>query len=167
MSLNSKNNRFNPATNPHKNAGFTLIELMMVTAIVGVLVSVATPIYTDYSTRARLVETALRLGNWSREFRRWEQANGRFPNDSHIGLPEEAVRTLNILQAEWQAETALGGNWNWEGPDGYSYACIAIVGATATVQDIAQLDYVLDDGNLETGSFRQTPNGRYTYIISE
>lgn len=151
--------------NPLKSKGFTLIELMMVTAIVGVLASVALPVYADYSTRARLVETAMRLGNWSREFRRWEQANDRFPNDSHIGLPAEAARTLNIIESEWMAPTALGGNWNWEGPDGYSYAGIAIVGATATVQDIAQLDYILDDGDLETGDFLQTPNGRYTYII--
>lgn len=144
-----------------------MIELMMVLAILGVLASVALPVYADYSTRARLVETAIRLGNWSREFRRWELANGRFPNDSHIGLPAEAARTLNILEADWLAPTELGGNWNWEGPDGYSYAGIAIVGATAPVQDIQQLDYILDDGNLETGSFRQTPNGRYTYIIWE
>lgn len=150
-----------------KSKGFTLIELMMVIAIVGVLASVALPIYSDYTARASLVETAIKLGNWSREFRRWEIDNGRFPNDSHIGLPPEAIRTLNIVESDWLTETALGGNWNWEGPDGYDYAGIAIVSATADVQEIAQLDFILDDGILSTGSFRQTENGRYTYIIDE
>ncbi|MFT4863260.1 MAG: prepilin-type N-terminal cleavage/methylation domain-containing protein [Pseudohongiellaceae bacterium] len=167
MMANFTTNRSKQIRNPYKNLGFTLIELMMVTAIVGVLASVALPVYADYATRARLIETALKLGNWSREFRRWEIANGRFPNDSHAGLPAEAVRTLNIIESEWSAPTELGGTWNWEGPDGYPYAGIAILAPTATVQDIAQLDYILDDGILSTGKFRQTPNGRYTYIIWE
>ncbi len=160
-------NQYGSQRGPLKDGGFSLIELMMVLAIVGVVSSVALPVYADYSTRARLVETALKLGNWSREFRRWQIANDRFPNDSHIVLPPEAKQTLNISESEWLAPTALGGSWNWEGPDGYAYAGIAILNPTASVQDIAQLDYILDDGILDTGSFRQTPNGRYTFIIWE
>lgn len=140
---------------------------MMVMALIGVMASIAGPIYSDYFARANLVETTLRLGNWSREFKRWELDNGRFPNDSHITLPAEAARTLNILESEWLAPTALGGNWNWEGPDGYDYAGISIVNATSPVEEIVQLDFILDDGDLSTGAFRQTPNGRYTYILQE
>lgn len=45
-----------------KHAGFTLIEILIVVAIVGILAAVAVPAYNDYVIRGKLTEAFSRLG---------------------------------------------------------------------------------------------------------
>lgn len=57
------------------NAGFTLIELMIVVAVVGILAAVALPAYTDYVTRGRIPEATSLLSSQRIRMEQWFQDN--------------------------------------------------------------------------------------------
>ena len=62
--------------------GFTLIELMIVIAIVGILAAVALPAYQDYTIRAKLSEALATIGEAKTSVSEYFIANGVMPTTS-------------------------------------------------------------------------------------
>ena len=147
--------------------GFTLMELMIVIAIIGILAAVAIPGYIKYRDKARIASMVSDIKYFENAFNVYAIDNGDFPDDSHIVLPDMPTMADYISPRMWEKPTPLGGTYNWEGPDNYPYAGISIFEGTAPQDEFRRLDGMLDDGDLTQGRFRQTPNGRYTYIIEE
>lgn len=82
-----------------KQQGFTLIELMIVVAIIGILAAVAIPAYQDYTVRAKMAEVIGYASAAKAAVSETYQTDGVFPgNNSTAGL--EAAATLATTYVE-------------------------------------------------------------------
>ncbi len=96
----------------NKNAkGFTLIELMIVIAIIGVLAAIAMPQYNKYVARTQVAEAFVLLGQVKQALTLYYQETGAFPTGNHqarhdaLGIPRRGqyrnsydyVREIRIL----------------------------------------------------------------------
>ncbi len=74
-----------------KQQGFTLIELMIVVAIIGILAAIAIPAYQDYTIRAQVSEGLNLTGACKAAVTEYYQDQGTFPGDNaKAGLEAKA-----------------------------------------------------------------------------
>ena len=80
--------------------GFTLIELMIVVAIIGILAAIALPAYQDYTARSQMSE-ALSLGGGARTaVTEFYTSKGQFPtNNVSAGLAAAASIKGNYVDS--------------------------------------------------------------------
>ena len=65
-----------------KQQGFTLIELMIVVAIIGILAAIAIPAYQDYTIRAQVSEGLNLAGGAKAAVSEYTMDTGDFPTDN-------------------------------------------------------------------------------------
>ncbi len=87
------------------NKGFTLIELMIVVAIIGVLAAIAYPSYQEYVRKTHRVEVQAELMDISKKIQRYKVANFRFlqANGDPITLADIGEATPLTIPRQGQA----------------------------------------------------------------
>ncbi len=67
--------------------GFTLVELMIVVAIIGILAAIAMPSYQDYVTRSRIADATSGLANKRVQMEQYFQDNRTYAGSDAGGMP--------------------------------------------------------------------------------
>ncbi len=125
-----------------KESGFTLVELMVVTAIIAILATVAVPSYINYVNRSKQSEAAAMLLTARVEMEEFYNDNGRYANNIQC-LPSFSANTAcladcsacaagNAVKPKYYTFSVATGNTTY-----YSIA------ATRQIYSWAQADNVI------------------------
>ena len=113
--------------------GFTLIELMIVVAIVGVLAAIAIPAYQDYIVRAQAAEGILMLTGTKAPLAEYFADQGRWPDTLDTVVDNRTGRYLSNM--------ALGDT---AGSSAMTIAVTATFGSTGVAKPLQGKSVVLE-----------------------
>jgi len=85
--------------------GFTLIELMIVVAIIGILAAVALPAYQDYTKRAKISEVMLAASSAKNVIAEYANTQNAIPSAASVNV-EDQVSTY-VASVSWDGTDVI------------------------------------------------------------
>jgi prepilin-type N-terminal cleavage/methylation domain-containing protein len=146
-------------------AGFTLVEIMIVVSIISLLSVIAVPSFMRARQTAQNAKFMNGLRVAAGAYEEYAMEHGAYPVDVNRSTVPPGLATYFDSTFDWTKPTPIGGSWDWDFNVFGFVAGISVVGSTASISQITQIDSKMDDGDLTTGQFLAPSSDRYTYIL--
>ncbi|MFN4243024.1 MAG: type II secretion system protein [Tepidisphaerales bacterium] len=148
-----------------RRRAFTLVEILIVVIILGILAAIVVPQFASASTDSRNSVVARNLQSLAEQFLLYEARHGVFPEDAYPGQLPPGMAGM-VDPAFFAQPTPIGGQWDWDFNQFGVQAAISIHLPARTAIEMAAIDRLIDDGDLQTGRFR-ADNDRYLFVIRQ
>ena len=146
-------------------AAFTLVEIMIVVSLVALLAVIALPSFLRARRQAQNAKFVNGVRIASGAFEMYAAEHNAYPPDVNRAIVPSGMAPYFGPTFDWTKPTPIGGNWDWDNNVFGFTAGVSVVGSSADVSQMTEIDSKIDDGDLSTGAFRDTTGGRYTYVI--
>ena len=128
------------------NSGFTIVELLIVIAIMSLLASTATALYTNYTLRSKTAEAPIALAKMVEGEVRYYTQNNSFLDAGPTNIPPSSVKVGWTSSDEW-----MNIGFSFSGPILFGYQASA---TAANAIDCMAMGDLNGDGN--TSLFRRS-----------
>lgn len=92
-----------------RDDGFTLIEVMIVCAIIAILAAIALPNYADYIKRGKIVEATTALSDMRTRLEQYFLDHRSYKNGAACGVDPAVVESVQSFQITCVADTPANG----------------------------------------------------------
>ena len=148
--------------------GFTLIELMIVVAIIGILAAVAIPAFMDYMKKSKRTEAALQLNKIMKNDKVYYITNAKFAQGTAGVLPgaDGGACPTKFPVTNWAGDAIWAAlDFQIDEPNLFTYHYTSSAVATAAATAVGDLD--CDGSKITYTMTLSAPSGNASGILTE
>jgi type II secretion system protein G len=100
------------------DGGFTLIEILIVTVIIGILAAIAFPAYQRWIDKTRYAEARIQMNCMAKELQTFKLENGFFPADVSRNVAPQGIQCFYTTSSGEVPFDSMYDYENWTAPGG-------------------------------------------------